>query len=411
MSPPHALIAGAGIGGLSAALCLVRAGWQVSVFDSAPALEEVGAGLQLSPNATAILRKLNVLDRLMPSSLAPEAIRLRRASDGATLALMRISDPEGRWGAPYLLAHRADLQRALLGAAAAENAIKIHTGITVTGFASGEDGVVAALRQGLLRLEASGDCLIGADGSRSLVREKLLGGARDTLTFSKRTAWRALVDAGRAAPDALRREACLWLGRKAHLVHYPLRGGSVVNVVAIVEEDEQPAGSDGGWSLRGDAVFLAARFSSWCEDASALLGAADEWLKWRLLDRDPLPNWTAGRVALLGDAAHPMLPFLAQGAAQAIEDANALGAALRADSLGDRRNVSRGLAAYAAGRLERAARVQRQSRAQGKIYHLGGAAAFARDAAMRCLGGERILARYDWLYGASERGTGTRIRA
>jgi salicylate hydroxylase len=404
MSPPHALIAGAGIGGLAAALCLVRAGWQVSVFESAPALEEVGAGLQLSPNATAVLRKLNVLDRLFPTSLAPEAIRVRRASDGATLALMRLSDPEGRWGAPYLLAHRADLQRALLMAAAAEKAIKIHTGVTVTGFASGEDGVVAALRQGLLRLEAFGDCLIGADGSRSLVREKLLSGAPDALIFSKRTAWRALVDAGRAAPDALRREACLWLGRKAHLVHYPLRGGSVVNVVAIIEEAEKPAGSDESWSLRGDAAFLAARFCGWRRDARALLGAADEWLKWRLLDRDPLPNWTAGRVALLGDAAHPMLPFLAQGAAQAIEDADALGAALRADSLGDRRNISRRLAAYAAGRLVRAAKVQRQSRAQGKIYHLGGAAAFARDAAMRALGGDRMLARYDWIYDARAQG-------
>ncbi len=404
MSRPHALIAGAGIGGLSAGLCLVRAGWRVSLFDSAPALEDVGAGLQLSPNATAILRKLDVLDRLIPSSLAPEAIRVRKASDGATLALMHLGEPERRWGAPYFLAHRADLQRALLEAAAAQDAIRIHTGIAVTGFALAEDRVVAALRQDTRRLEASGDCLIGADGARSLVRGELLGEAPDVLAFSKRTAWRALIDADRAFPGALRREACLWLGRKAHLVHYPLRGGTVVNVVAIIEDAEQRADCDESWSRQGDPAFLAARFSSWHQDARALLGSADAWLKWRLLDRDPLPSWTAGRVALLGDAAHPMLPFLAQGAAQAIEDAHALGAALRVDSIGAGRDVSRALAAYAAGRIERAARVQRQSRAQGEIYHLAGAAAILRDAAMRALGGERMLARYDWLYDAKRQG-------
>ena len=144
MSEPHALIAGAGIGGLSAALCLARAGWRVSIFESAPAFEEVGAGLQLSPNASAILEKLNVVERLRGSSLAPHSIRVRRARDGATLALMPMADAERRWGAPYLLTHRADLQRALLQAAAREDAIRIHGGVAVAGFASGADGVVAA---------------------------------------------------------------------------------------------------------------------------------------------------------------------------------------------------------------------------------------------------------------------------
>jgi salicylate hydroxylase len=400
MSHPHALIAGAGIGGLSAALCLVQAGWQVSIFDCAPALEEVGAGLQLSPNATAILRRLDVIERLAPSSLTPEAIRVRRASDGATLALMKLGDAESRWGAPYLLAHRADLQRALLDAAAKEDAIRIHTGVAVAGFAAGADGVVAALRQGVVRVEAAGDCLIGADGSRSLIRAKLLGGAPDALQFSKRTAWRALVPAGRAGAEALRPESCLWLGRKAHLVHYPLRGGSVVNVVAIVEEDEGPSALDSGWSNQGDSDFLKARFSTWHDAARSLIGGAADWRKWRLIDRDPLPAWSAGRVALLGDAAHPMLPFLAQGAAQAIEDAGALGDALQHTAGRDEGAVSRALAAYAATRLDRASRVQRESRAQAKIYHLDGAAAFARDMAIRAFGGERMLARYDWLYDA-----------
>ena len=147
--------------------------------------------------------------------------------------------------------------------------------------------------------------------------------------------------------------------------------------------------------VRATRAVLAARFASWHTAARALLAAAQDWRKWPLIERDPLPGWTAGRVALLGDAAHPMAPFLAQGAAQAIEDAGALGEALLAA-----RDVPEGLAAYAAARRARADRVQLQSRAQGRIYHLSGPAAFARDAALRALGGERLLARYDWLYGA-----------
>jgi salicylate hydroxylase len=395
MNEPHALIAGAGIGGLSAALCLARVGWRVSIFESAPAFEEVGAGLQLSPNASGILQKLNVLERLNGFALAPESIRVRRARDGATLSLMPLADAERRWGAPYLLIHRADLQRALLQAVAAEDAIRIHTGVSVAGFASGADGVVAALRQGLVRHEASGDCLIGADGARSLIRAKLLGAGAKSPAVTKRVAWRALVDADRAAPEALRPQSCLWLGREAHLVHYPLRGGAVVNVVAVVDENEPAPGPEEDWSRPGDPAVLTTRFSSWHKDARALLAAAPEWRRWPLIERDPLPGWTAGRVALLGDAAHPMPPFLAQGAAQAIEDSAALGAALQAT-----RDVPQGLATYAAARRARAGRVQSESRAQGRIYHLSGLAGFARDAALRALGGERLLARYDWLYGA-----------
>ncbi len=391
MDRPHALIAGAGVGGLAAALCLAKSGWQASVFEAAPALEEVGAGLQLSPNATAILRRLGVLDRLIPASLAPQSIRVRRAADGATLALMPLGAAETRWGAPYLLAHRADLLRALVDAVAQESAIKLQTGVAVAGFGSSAKNVTAALRQGPLQVEATGDCLIGADGYRSTIRQRLSGGAPDLLEYSGRTAWRTLVEADRAPREALVPQSCLWLGRKAHLVHYPLRGGSVVNVVAIVEEKTEPAGQ--GWSEAGEAAVLAGRFAGWHKSARALIEAADEWRKWPLYQRAPLSGLASGQVALLGDAAHPMLPFLAQGAAQAIEDAAALGQALQGAA-----DVPRGLAAYSAARIGRASRVQAQSRVQGKIYHLGGPAALARDMAMRALGGDRMLARYDWLY-------------
>ncbi|WGJ14835.1 FAD-dependent monooxygenase [Methylocapsa sp. D3K7] len=393
MSPPHAVIAGAGIGGLCSALCLARAGWRVSLYEKAKILEESGAGLQLSPNACAVLRKLGVLERLTPFALAPQAIRIRRARDGATLALMPLNDAEARWGAPYLVVHRADLQRALLDAVAHEGRISLQTDAAVTGFAYGSDGVAVAISRGASRLEATGDCLIGADGLRSFVRQKL---SPDDLNFSGRTAWRAVVEADRV-PAAMRsEETTLWLGRKAHLVHYPLRQGTIINVVAIVDEDFQPD-TDNFWSSHGASKFLEARFSRWDKSARDLLSAAPEWRKWPLADRAPAARLVSGRVALLGDAAHPMLPFLAQGAAQAIEDAGVL-----AEVLARGQDVEASFRAYQEIRLPRVTRVQKESRRQAVIYHLGGPAAFLRDAAMRALGGETMLARYDWLYRVRE---------
>jgi salicylate hydroxylase len=391
MNPPHGVIAGAGIGGLCTSLCLARGGWRVSLYEKAKVLEETGAGLQLSPNGNAILGRLGVIERLTLFALRPKAIRVRRARDGATLAVMPLDDAERRWGAPYLVVHRADLQRALLEAIAREPSVKLQTGAAVAGFASGENSVAVAIEQGAVRLKAAGDCLIGADGVRSFVRQRLGG---DSARFSGRTAWRATVDAARA-PRAMRREEItLWLGRKAHLVHYPLRGGAIVNVVAIVGEDLCPDGAD-FWSRPGDRSFLEARFSGWAEAARDLLRVAPDWRKWPLFDCDPIASWTAGRVALMGDAAHPMLPFLAQGAAQAIEDAGALG-----EVLARGQNVEASLRAYLEARHARATRVQRESRRQAKIYHLAGPAAFLRDMALRALGPQKMLARYDWLYDA-----------
>lgn len=410
MNAPHALIAGAGIGGLCAALCLARAGWRVTLYEKAEVLEEAGAGLQLSPNASAILRRLDVIQRLKPFSLAPQAIKIRRARDGAVLAVMPLEDAEQRWGAPYLVAHRADLQRVLLEAVAREDGISLQTGAAVAGFVSGADAVAVALELGAIRSRASGDCLIGADGSRSTVRARMVrdretepaGTAHaqivtptDRAKFSGRTAWRAVIDADRVANEMRKEETTLWLGRKAHLVHYPLRGGTIINVVAIVEEDFRATDAVDFWSSAGAPEFLEARFADWDNAARDLLHAAPGWRKWPLFDRDPIASWTAGRVALLGDAAHPMLPFLAQGAAQAIEDASALG-----EALARHKNVEEGLLAYQAVRHARATRVQWESRRQGKIYHLGGPAALVRDAAFRVLGSEKMLARYDWLYDA-----------
>jgi salicylate hydroxylase len=304
---------------------------------------------------------------------------------------MPLDDAEGRWGAPYLVVHRADLQRVLLEAIARESSIRLQTGAAVAGFASGENSVAVAIEQGVVRLKAAGDCLIGADGVRSFVRQRL---GADSARFSGRTAWRATVDAARAPAAMRHEETTLWLGCKAHLVHYPLRGGAIINVVAIVDEDFCPDGAD-FWSSPGDRSFLETRFSGWAEPARKLLRAAPDWRKWPLFDCNPITSWVAGRVALMGDAAHPMLPFLAQGAALAIEDAGALGEVLTRGQI-----IETSLRVYQEARHARATRVQKESRRQATIYHLAGPAAFLRDMALRALRPQKMLARYDWLYAA-----------
>jgi salicylate hydroxylase len=391
MNTPHAVIAGAGIGGLCTAICLARRGWRINLYEKAKFLEEVGAGLQLSPNASAILRELGLIDHLARFALYPKAITVRRARDGATLARMPLEDAEQRWSAPYLVVHRADLQRVLLDAAAGASGISLVTDAAVNGIEPGENSVSVVIRRGAISLKVGGDCLIGADGVRSFVRQSLgLPSAR----FSRKTAWRALVEAV-CVPAAMRRlETTLWVGRGAHLVHYPLRSGAVINVVAIVDENFA-SGEESFWSSLGDPRFLEGRFEGWDGTARELLRAAPGWRKWPLFDCRPTANWVSGRVALMGDAAHAMLPFLAQGAAQTIEDAAALSAALDQGE-----DIESGLRSYQAARHARATRVQRESRRHAAIYHLGGPAAFLRDATFRALSGAKILARYDWLYDA-----------
>ena len=267
----------------------------------------------------------------------------------------------------------------------------LHLGAALTGFAADAGRVVLAFKQGLIRQTLEADALIGADGLHSLVRARLALDANAPV--STRTAWRTLVPAADAPPFARALESHLWLGPHAHLVHYPVRGGTLVNVVAIVGEKGNAGDARGFWEQQGEA-FPAARHAGWHASARDLLAAGPSWRKWPLFDRPPLPHWNAGRVALLGDAAHPMLPFLAQGAGQAIEDAAALAAAL-----GESRDVAAALAVYSRARGARAALVQARSRRQGDIYHMAGPSAFARNLVLRAMGPERMAAQTDWLYG------------
>jgi salicylate hydroxylase len=391
----HAVVTGAGVGGLSAAIALAKAGLKVTVLERAEAFEEVGAGLQLAPNATGALRELGILDGVLRHGLTPEQVRIRRARDGKDLARAPLGPiADLRWGAPYLVIHRADLQRVLLDRCAAEPSISVLTGVTVAGFAVANGGVEIGARKGNDQIRINCDFLIAADGVRSVLRERIGLGLSDQPVWSGRTAWRALVPAGDAPEFARKLETGLWLGPKAHLVHYPLRGGEIINVVAITEDHWRAEEAPDFWAISGDPAAVSSRFSRWHSEARSLVDSVTEWRRWPIFDRSPAARWSIQKVALLGDAAHPMVPFLSQGAAQAIEDAAALGAAFCAMPA----NVDVALANYQSARVTRAAAVVLASRRQGSIYHMSGPMALARDMVMTRLGRHRMLAKLDWLY-------------
>ena len=382
---------------MSAAIALARANYDVTLLERADVIGEVGAGLQLSPNATRILNEWGVLARLGSAVSQPEALRIRRARDGEELMRMPLGPvAESRWGSPHLVVHRADLQRGLLEVAATHPTIRIETGVQVLGFAGSSSGVEVGARRHETPLRYDADVLIGADGVRSLLRDKLSRGSAERLVWSGRTAWRALVDAEKAPAMANWLETNLWLGTRCHLVHYPLRRGSLINVVAITQDGWRGNEADDFWSAPGKTEDVLARFSNWSPDAQALIAAAHSWKRWPLFDTAMLPQWSDGRVTLLGDSAHPMLPFMAQGTAQAMEDAAALGASLAGATSSE---IKSRLAVYERERIPRTAAVQLASRRQGKIYHLSGIPALARDQVLRRMGPGRMMQQLDWIYG------------
>jgi len=340
-----------------------------------------------------VLRDLGLIEAFRAVAVAPRGIRVRAARTAAELAFLPLDQAEARWGAPYLVAHRADLQGVLAEAVSREPSIALHLGVALAGFGATASGVSVTAKQGALTRAFQADALIGADGVRSSVRARLVQGTSDAPTETGRVAWRALVPAEGLDRIIAGADTGLWLGRDAHLVHYPTRGGAWVNVVAVLQEPALDPAQEDIWATPGDDAVIAARFSRWHPAARRLVAAAPSWLRWPLFDRAPLAAWNAGPVALLGDAAHPVLPFLAQGAAQAIEDAAALAVALSRQG-----PIAARLAAYSLARQARALRVQEAARNLGRVYHLAGPAALARDIAMRALGPTRLLARYDWLY-------------
>jgi salicylate hydroxylase len=382
------LIAGGGIGGLAAAIALGRGGIETSVLERSSFTEETGAGIQLGPNATRALATLGVLDAIEPLAFGPEAICIHDGPSGRRLQSVLLGkSAEERYGAPYLTLHRADLHAGLRAVAQDLTTVELRPSFAVTAIETRDGEVVAKDAAGS---EAKGGSLIGADGLWSTVRSLVAPEA--SLRYTGATAWRALVPrTGLPSPfDAP--VVGLWLGPRAHLVHYPVRGGDDLNVVAVAEGG---VGSQ-GWNQAGDASALKLPFDRWAKDARSLLEQAAGWRGWSLYRlAPPLRRWSAGAIGLLGDAAHPVLPFLAQGAALAIEDALALAACMAACP-GD---PSPAFLRYEALRRPRTVRIQRLSRRFGRIYHLGAPMRLARNLVLERRNEAEALKSFDWLYG------------
>ncbi|WP_407050578.1 FAD-dependent monooxygenase [Methyloraptor flagellatus] len=382
------VIAGAGIGGLTAALALSRAGRRTIVLEQADRLAEVGAGIQLSPNASRILDALDLGLALDRHAVTPDWLKVHSVRAGGEVLRMPLGRGiEQRYGAPYRVIHRADLLDALATAAQTDRNVEIRLGTRLrrAEAAPGRISIEARTPTGPATIEAA--ALIGADGVRSRVRTHVLGGP--LARYSGRTAYRAVVPIGQI-PAEHRRSTGLWMGPHGHLVHYPLHGGETFNLVAVIESDWE----DDGWSVPATRREVLDAFASWPQAARDLLALPQDWTKWALCGVDPDFAWVGGHVAVLGDAAHAMLPFAAQGGAMAIEDAAVLAAHL-ADPAAD---IAMALAAYEAERKPRAKAVVELARTNGRIYHLPDALAFLRDAGMRIAGADRLAARQDWIW-------------
>jgi salicylate hydroxylase len=389
------VVAGAGIGGLAAALALARTGHDVEVLERAPALTDVGAGIQISPNATKALRALGIDARLEAAASRPEFLELRLGRSGRRVFSIPMGEAAvQRHGAPYLHLHRADLLDILRDAAVAAG-VNLLLGTAIATYAGQGEKVRVDLGDGG-KIEA--DLLVGADGMRSTVRRRMLG--EESPRFTGSVAWRLLAPAS-AAPG-LPHGAIVWAGPKRHAVTYRVRGGELINFVGVVEESlsaaAPPEDRPEGWNEDGDPAVLSQAFAGWADPLPAIVAAGGHCHRWPLFDRDPLPRWVDGRVVLLGDACHPMPPFQAQGAAMAIEDACVLARCLKEDA-----EVEAALLRYRLLRQPRTARVLASARANMSVFHrsswLSQAATYGPMMLADRLLPAIVRSRQDWIYG------------
>ena len=393
----QALIAGGGIGGLAMALAASRANWDVHLFERASAFSEVGAGVQLGPNVVKVLHQWGLADALQGVAAFPEILQVRGAVSGEVLGTLRLGAVmAARYGAPYVTVHRADLHGLLLEAVQQHTGATLHLARPLESFHQTPQSVTVHTADGLT---SEGAVLIGADGLWSTTRQQLLGDGPPRR--SGHLAYRALVPQT-SLPEHLRSQnVTVWLGARMHIVHYPVRGGAWLNVVAIVHGDTGSATDP--WDHNAQAGDLGVALTGSHSTLQDLVRAIASWRLWPLCDRPPMQGayqHALGRVALLGDAAHPMRPYLAQGAGMAIEDAAELGhmLPLATDPAFD---VPVLLQRYALNRWERNARVQTRALRNGQLFHAQGMLRWGRDVFMKLLG-ENLL-DMPWLYGATPR--------
>ncbi len=377
-------VIGGGIGGLSAALQLLKAGLDVQVYEQAPRISEIGAGIQISPNASRLLHRLGLKPAMDAVGVRPLAVNQRRWDDARTLQCAPLGpEVETLFGAPYYHFHRADLANLLADALPPE---RIHVGHRLVGIEEKGERIVARFENGAA---AEADLLVGADGIHSNVRRLTFGPEKPRFTGC--VAWRGLVPAERIAHLDIEVASHNWMGPDAHCVHYWVAAKKLMNVVCVVEHGTW---TDESWITRGDVAEVLRRYEGWHPIVRGLIGAFPETFIWALHDRAELPHWTKGRVTLLGDACHPMLPMMAQGAAQSIEDGAALASLLKA--MPD--DVPEALLRYEAIRKPRATRLQEASAANRKRFHLPDGPEQQKRDELMALSGDRSMANIGWLY-------------
>ncbi|WP_375459743.1 FAD-dependent monooxygenase [uncultured Enterovirga sp.] len=382
-------IAGAGIGGLTSALALAGSGHSITVHERRTGFGETGAGIQLSPNATRILLDLGLGPALNRAACEPGRVLVRSLRNGREIGSVALGPAmRERFGAPFLLIARADLHTALLDAVRSRPDIRLRIGRSLVSLENGAETVQLALASESGAQEtAEADLVVGADGLWSQMRAGI-GDARQP-RYGGYAAYRTTLPIEVLPEGSLREEVGLWLGPARHIVHYPIAGGKLLNVVALARRPEPIE----GWSRDEEPARLLELFAGRHRDVNRLLGAATRWSAWSLYEL-PVRELALGRVALVGDAAHPVLPYLAQGGSLAIEDSAHLAARLGQNAA----NVPAALARYGRERIGRVRKVQSQARRNGFAYHAGGPVAFARDLVMRRLGPFGMTERYAWLY-------------